>query len=43
MQFAEAIEVNDLKVSQGWLVKVLKQYSWNYLKFHGEADEISDK
>ena len=43
MQFAEAMEINDFKESQGCLGKVLKQYGWDYLNLHGEADEISDE
>ena len=43
MQFSEATKINDFKASKGWLGKVLKQYGWNYLNLHWEADEMSYK
>ena len=43
MQFSEATKINDFKASKGWLGKVLKQYGWNYLNLHWEADEMSDE
>ena len=43
MQFAESMEINYIKASEGWLGKFLKQYGWNSLDIHGETDEISDE
>ena len=43
MQFSEATKINDFKASKGWLGKVLKQYGWNYLNLHWEADEMSEE
>ena len=42
MQFPEATKIYDLRVSQRWLGKVLKQYDWNYLNIHGGDYEMSN-
>ena len=43
MKFAEAMEINEFKASQGSLGKVLKRYGWNSLNLHGEADGMSNE